>query len=61
MEVINDQKKRISMLEYIIAIMESHISQLHTANDGNEQYQHRHCLRIIHRTRKNHLKIALIK
>ena len=46
MEILNDQKQKISMMEDKIAVMESHISQLHVANDGIEQYQRRLCLRI---------------
>ena len=46
MEIISDQKQKISMMEGKIAVMESHISQLHVANDGMEQYQRRLCLRI---------------
>ena len=46
MEIINDQKQKISMIEDKIDVMESHISQVHVANDGMEQYQHRLCLRI---------------
>ena len=46
LEVVNEQKQKISLMEDKIAVMESHISQLHVANDGIEQYQRRLCLRI---------------
>ena len=46
LRTIEDQSKKISVLQDRIAVMESHISQLRNVNDNAEQYQCRLCLRI---------------
>ena len=46
LKTIEDQSKKISILEDRIAVMESHISRLRMANDNTEQYHRRLCLRI---------------
>ena len=46
LKTIEDQSKKISVLEDRIAVMESHISRLRMTNDNAEQYQRRLCLRI---------------
>jgi len=46
LKTIEDQSKKISVLEDRIAVMESHISRLRMTNDNAEQYQRRLCLPI---------------
>ena len=46
LKTIEDQSKKISILEDKVAVIETHISQLRMANDNTEQYQRRLCLRI---------------
>ena len=46
LKTIEEQNKKISILEDKIAVMDSHISQLRNANDNLEQYQRRLCLPI---------------
>ena len=46
LKTIEDQSKKISVLEDRIAVMESHISQLRIVYDNAKQYQRRLCLRI---------------
>ena len=41
LKTIEEQSKKISILEDRIAVMESHISRLRRANDNAQQYQRR--------------------